>query len=108
MSNYKLIIELDSLIINFKKIIRDEDEFIIQLVIENKTNDENILKLAINTLMDDVFNVLFVDNNHRVDLLDNIANIKITIFDENYEYIERVVDNIENVIRHGLSLINIK
>ena len=108
MSDYKLIIEFDSLIINFKKIIRDEDEFIIQLVIENKTNDENILKLAINILMDDVFNVLFVDNNHRVDISDNIANIRITIFDETYEYIERVVDDIENVIRNGLSLINIK
>lgn len=108
MSDYKLTIEFDSLIINFKKIIRDDDEFIIQLVIENKTNNENILKLAINTLMDDVFNVLFVDNNHRVDISDNIANIRITIFDETYEYIERVVDDIENVIRNGLSLINIK
>lgn len=108
MSDYKLTIEFNSLIINFKKIIRDEDEFIIQLVIENKTNNENILKLAINTLMDDVFNVLFVDNNHRVDLSDNIATIKLTIFDETYEYIERVVDDIENVIRNGLSLINIK
>lgn len=108
MSDYKLTIEFDSLIINFKKIIRDDDEFIIQLVIENKTNNENILKLAINTLMDDVFNVLFVDNNHRVDVSDNIANIRITIFDETYEYIERVVDDIENVIRNGLSLINIK
>lgn len=108
MSDYKLTIEFDSLIINFKKIIRDDDEFIIQLVIENKTNNENILKLAINTLMDDVFNVLFVDNNHRVDISDNIVNIRITIFDETYEYIERVVDDIENVIRNGLSLINIK